>query len=305
MRRTVALLFLTCACACSKNDAPPPSDQPDTNEPPPIGGDRPVDYLRVPSSYDPKKPAPLVLVLHGYSAGGLIEETAFFRFHQIADAEGIFVVAPDGTMNSKKLRFWNATDTCCDFEKSGVDDVKYLLSLIDEISSRYSIDPKRIYAVGHSNGGAMVFGLACKAPERFAAMISFAGAGYSNPALCSPKTPIAIAHLHGTADGTVPYDGGGVSVYPGVTATVPGAQELAKTWAGYYGCNPTPDTSAAPLDLDKSQAGAETTIARYGGCRAPGTFELWTMKGTSHVPGALVDEFPKVLWDFLRAHPKP
>src|SRR6185503_152237 len=39
----------------------------------PIGGDRPVD-VHVPPSYQPGTPAPLVLLLHGYTASGDLEE---------------------------------------------------------------------------------------------------------------------------------------------------------------------------------------------------------------------------------------
>src|SRR4051812_35222662 len=40
---------------------------------PVIGGDRPVEVI-VPEGYQPGKPAPLLIVLHGFTVSGLIEE---------------------------------------------------------------------------------------------------------------------------------------------------------------------------------------------------------------------------------------
>lgn len=89
-------------------DAGPPEDKV-------YGGDRPVPYFRAPSSYDPSKPAPLVMVLHGYGAGGTLQ-AAYFMLANIADEKGFFIVAPDGTVDSRGKHFWNATDTCCDLD---------------------------------------------------------------------------------------------------------------------------------------------------------------------------------------------
>jgi hypothetical protein len=40
-----------------------------------------------------------------------------------------------------------------DFDHSGVDDVGYLTGLLEEAKRKLRIDPKRIYIIGHSNGG--------------------------------------------------------------------------------------------------------------------------------------------------------
>src|SRR5438128_99973 len=76
-----------------------------------FGGDRPAT-LRVPAGYDPSRPAPLVLNLHGYSDTSAGQQ-AYFRLDTIADAEGFFLIAPDGTVDSLGNQFWNATDACC------------------------------------------------------------------------------------------------------------------------------------------------------------------------------------------------
>ena len=40
--------------------------------------------------------------------------------------EGFALAFPDGTRDSSGRRFWNATDACCNFENTPVDDVAYI-----------------------------------------------------------------------------------------------------------------------------------------------------------------------------------
>ncbi len=40
-----------------------------------------------------------------------------------------------------------------DFDHNGVDDVAYLTGLLKEAKRTLRIDPKRVYVIGHSNGG--------------------------------------------------------------------------------------------------------------------------------------------------------
>jgi polyhydroxybutyrate depolymerase len=306
MRQSLLVLAILAACqasACrSVENSPEPAA--DGGSDVTLGGARPVSLFHMPAGYDPNKPAPLVLMLHGYGANGMLQDV-IFRFQEIADEEGFFLVAPDGTLDSTQKRFWNATDNCCDFEHTNVDDVAYLTGLIDETQKRYAIDPKRVYVVGHSNGGAMAYRLACDAADRFAAVVSLAGPFYSSPSKCKPSGPVAIQHIHGTADTVVPYEGGMVAeVHPGVTATVPSAAEVVSDWSGYNKCALLLDADPN-IDLDASIAGAETKVRHYPQCAPGGDVIFWSMVGTGHVPGNLVKDFPRLVYAFLKAHPKP
>lgn len=293
----VALCLLPAACS-SKS---PASKQHQSSIPDgPLGGDRPVTPY-VPSSYDPSRPAPLVVLLHGYSASGLAQEI-LFQFRQRADKDGFIYMYPDGTLDSTGKRFWNATDACCDFGGTGVDDSAYIEGLIKDAESRYNIDPKRVFVIGHSNGAFMAYRMACDHADTIAAAVSLAGAMYSDASKCKPSEPVSILQIHGSDDQTVYYDGG---VFSDGDANVsyPGAKTSVADWAKLDGCSPTPKAGAA-LDLSDKVPGAETTVQTYSGCKRDTTVGLWTMQGEGHIP-AINDAWRDDVIDFVLSHPKP
>jgi polyhydroxybutyrate depolymerase len=263
----------------------------------PVGGDRPVQ-VHVPPGYVPGVPAPLVLLLHGYTASGFIEES-YLNFTAVSDAKGFLYAYPDGTTNASGERFWNATDACCDLGGSMVDDSKYLHDLIGEIEARYTVDPKKVFLVGHSNGGFMTYRMACDHADQIAAIASLAGAMFSDVTNCHASGPVAVLEIHGTADTVISYTGGAIGghAYPGATTSV-------ADWTTIDGCDAA-DAPGPSLDLDSSLPGSETTVAVHAtGCKPGGHTELWTIAGGSHIP-SFTPTFAPAVVDFLYAHPKP
>src|SRR5262249_9387098 len=154
-----------------------------------------------------------------------------------------------------------ATDACCDFYQQGVDDSGYLLNLIQAIGAQLTVDARRVYLVGHSNGAFMAYRVACDHPEAIAAIASLEGATWENPFDCRTRGAVHVLEIHGTSDMAVLYQGGTIDqvAYPGALGTV-------QQWAGFAGCASTPLTGLPPLDLDASLPGAETVVSRYAHC---------------------------------------
>ena len=267
-----------------------------------VGGDRPV-IVYLPVDHDPAVPAPLLIVLHGYTASGaLVDE--FFGLRRLAADNGVLYAFPDGSTDSQGVRFWNASLACCDFERSGAEDAAYLAGLVEETGQHVAVDDSRIYFAGHSNGGFMSYRMACDHADLVAAIVSLAGSTPAD-AECRPSEPVAVLHVHGTADRVVPFEGRGT-----LGAGLFGARRTVEAWAGYNRCALEPSESVARLDLDRRVDGsdgepADTSVEVYAdGCEPGGRVELWTIEDGGHVP-RLTDEFGEAVIEFLLANPKP
>ena len=251
----------------------------------------------IPSSYSKGTSLPLVVLLHGYGATGAMQES-YMKFESVAETNKFILVYPDGTVDSSGKQFWNATDACCDFFSAVADDV-YLLSILKEMESNYSIDTKRIYFVGHSNGGFMSYRMACKYPDRIAAIASLAGASYFKTTDCGAKSPVSVLQVHGTKDGTILYDGGQI-----LGTSYPGAVASASQWATFNQCTQNAVTRSTKFDLEPNITGDETSVTAWTNCQNSSEVELWTMEGAAHIP-TLKSTFATKIWEFFAAHPKP
>jgi polyhydroxybutyrate depolymerase len=261
-----------------------------------LGGARPVD-VTVPDDWTPQKKWPLVLVLHGYGASGLAQ-SAYLGVQARATQYGYVTLAPDGTRDPKDNLFWNATPACCDFGHVDVDDVAYLTGLIDEAIAKLSVDPARVYVVGHSNGGFMAYRLACEKSDKINAIAVIAGATNPDVSACKGPKPVNVLDIHGTKDDTIAYDGGSIegSLYPG-------AQENIGQWLARDSCDVTP-TSIGSGDFDGVVAGNETDRLSYGHCTGSIAVEHWKMVGSGHIP-AFTDDFREALATWLTTRTRP
>ncbi len=257
-----------------------------------FGGERPVT-LWVPRAYD-GRPAPLLLVLHGYGSSGKPHE-AYLGLGQLVEAHGVLLASPDGTLDPTGERFWNTgSEACCNFHGSAVDDLKYLRELLTEIRRAYKVDPKRVFVVGHSNGGFMAYRLGCELAGQVSAIVSIAG---SMPVTdCHPSKPVRVLQIHGTGDFGVRYDGG-TNILKKGGGPYQGAVETTSRWAQLNGCKPT-RTSRAAIDLETKLPGAETTVSTSDHCPKGGDVTLWTIEGGSHVPD-VGEALPELLWKWL------
>lgn len=226
----------------------------------------------VPATYIPGQEVPLLLNLHGTGTDGA-SQAQNRDFRPIADTANFIVVHPDGTTLAGQ-RFWNYGNVF----GSTVDDVGFLVALIDTIAAQYSINANRVYSVGMSNGGFMSYYLACQT-NRFAAIGSVTGSmGVTMYNNCSPVRPTPVIHIHGTDDPINPYAG---------NSTSKGIEEVVLYWANQNGCDTVPIITAVP-DIDNTD---DATAERYlytGGINGH-TVEHYKVTGGGHTwPGSNV-----------------
>ncbi len=279
--------------------------------------------VHVPAAYDPATPIPLVMNFHG-GGGGPEGHGAFSRMNTIYDAAGFIVVYPRGTRRdgstesaARRDRFWNPGEgpdgNFHDDQLGDVDDLGYVRAMLDDLESRFNVDPNRIYATGFSNGGMLVHLLACEMSDRIAAIATLAGPFWHHPEDCVVTRPVPMMHLHGTDDHLAPYDGiAPAACSPARERHFISARATAEVWVAKNGCS-----GNAELTFE-NQAG-DVRCETWGDCEAGAEVTLCSLEGYGHTwPGGLVVpsgpacdfgtthlDFSAndALWTFFQAHP--
>ena len=261
--------------------------------------------LYVPASVNWSQPVALVFVLHG-GTGNAESAIRMSGFNAVADQNGFLVVYPNGTgrLSDTKLLTWNGGDCCGYAQENNVDDVGFVRLIVADLQTLASIDPKRIYATGMSNGGILSQRLGCEAADLFAAIAPVAGT--LNFPACHPSQPVAVIEFHGTADQHIPYEGG-YGPQSLVNVDFASVQASVGFWTALDGCNPQPQTNS----FNDIQHEAWT------GCAGSTSVELYTILGGGHAwPGgqggwADADQptttisASQLIWEFFAAHPRP
>ena len=250
-------------------------------------------------------PFPLVAALHGRLGSGA-QMLKLSGLVPIAQRERFVLVAPDGVGRS-----WADGRNTSPASKEGVDDVAFLVALVNEFVATHHVDPARVYAVGMSNGGFMALTLACRAPDTFSAVGSVTGfMGTDFAKTCAPTRPVPVMLVAGDTDPIVPFAGGQLE---GGRGHILGAEATFTTWRTLDGCE-APLTVTA---LDDRVPDDGTTVERREaiGCRGGVSVRLDVVKGGGHtwprgdrylpesVIGKTSQEFDasEALWAFLAA----
>ena len=124
--------------------------------------------IHVPKAYDPLRPTPLVVALHGGGRGGADEsivtgsgEQAMPFYQQLAERWGWIVVCPTALAAPWSHR----------------KNEPWMDALLDEMRCLYNVDEARIYLTGHSMGGFGTWHWGPKRADVWAAISPCAGGG--------------------------------------------------------------------------------------------------------------------------------
>jgi len=145
--------------------------------------------------------APLVVMLHGFT-GNASSFMSYSKMNDIADIHKFAVVYPQGSVIANTTH-WNA-----ELSFTTVDDVGFLVAMVEYLQEEYNFSTENTFVSGHSNGGFMSYTLACNATNTFKAIGSYAGLMSGETwDTCDASEPISILQIHGTSDIVVPNDG--------------------------------------------------------------------------------------------------
>ena len=221
--------------------------------------------------------ASLLFVLHGGGGSGSgMESLTAGVFNRLADRDGAIVVYPDGVD-----RHWNdGRDLPEATARENVDDVGFILALVEELAGAHPLDRARIFATGISNGGFMSFRLACDAAATFAAVAPVtANLSEELGPRCKPVRPVAVAIFNGVEDPLVPWSGGTVGVLGKSRGAVWSAEKTFERWLELDACGERRTDARVDQNTEDKTA---YVIHRGSDCRGGVQVLLYEIQGGGH-----------------------
>lgn len=276
--------------------------------------------VHLPAGYNGARPLPVVMAFHGLG----MNSTMMFGltgFTGLADRKNFIVVFPNGSGG----RFQDGL-------AQGPDDVAFVRAMLDKLQRGLSIDTKRIYACGISNGGYFTQLLALSMPDRIAACGVVASTLTAGAKACaSGGRAVPIVFFEGVDDPLLPWGDGrskdlgklgealGISALGSIDsplakmgglATVP---ETIEFWTSNNRAPSSAQVSAlpdrAPGDGTRvemhSYGGGANQVLLYriigGGHTWPGSLNIKAVSGISGNISQDIDA-TELLWDFFSRH---
>jgi polyhydroxybutyrate depolymerase len=236
--------------------------------------------LHVPTGYNNRRPAPLVLNFHGYAQSAEQQE-AYSGLVPLSDSTGFILVTPEG---SGSPAGWDIAGV---YNDDGTDDIVFVGNLVAHLSDVLCIDQARVFATGHSNGAEMASQLACQEPQLIAAFAPVSGAVYQG---CEGAGVPMIA-FQGTADWNVEYEW---------------SADAVDEWAAHNGCEQSPASTRVSEHVE---------LRTWPGCTS-GDVLFYVIEDGGHTwPGADPElggvgettseiNASQLMWQFFQAHPK-
>ena len=203
-----------------------------------------------------------MLVFHGgaSSADAIAKASAM---HRLAEDKGFAVAYPVGTKGASGLT-WKPGGRGASRK---VGDARFVRQIVVDLQRRYEIDAARIFLVGFSIGGSLVYELAALMADRIAAAAVLSGTmlGAAQP----PSRPVPLIHIHGTQDRRVPFEGGRGPATPEGNEWPPVEAGIA-WWRDVNACT-------TPPIVDSTRPDVTGTI-----WRGAADVELWIVEGGGH-----------------------
>lgn len=160
-------------------------------------GDTGQYYVETPAGWNGSAPLPVIVWFHGYqgSGSGAINNRGLVEAWTDA---GYLFVAADGRNNT-----WSHQGSPSQVR----NDTAYVQAVIDDVQDRFPVDPQRVVAAGFSQGGSMVWSVACFIGAPFSHYTPISGAFWDPLPESCEAGPITMRHTHGMSDTVVPMAG--------------------------------------------------------------------------------------------------
>jgi polyhydroxybutyrate depolymerase len=218
---------------------------------------------------------PLLVMLHG--AGGTAAVLQRWTgMDTVATRAGYVTVFPDGLDNSWAV----GCGGCTSAGAQGVDDIRFVQTLVRHLADALPVDTSRVFLAGHSLGAQLVHDFACEATLVPAGIAAVSGLWLRRTAVgCRPRRGFPVLMIHGDRDRILPWEGPRESIG---ALPMPGAFER---WTELMECTGVPQVVEHP---DAVGDGTRVETTAQGGCRDGGSVVLHRIRGAGHGwPGAV------------------
>lgn len=146
--------------------------------------------------------APVMLVFHGHGGTGRLMEAKGFHRHWpeavTVYPQGLPTVTPndpDGGRAGWQLKAGDYNDR----------DLRFVEAILKTLREKYRVDDRRVYATGHSNGGAFTYLLWARKAKVLAAIAPSSAPGGALLQRTADFRPVPVLHLGSEADRVVPF----------------------------------------------------------------------------------------------------
>ena len=179
---------------------------------------------------------PVLFFLHGLG-DNITRVDQEFNFTALAEQFGWEMVIPQARVQSGST-MWNAA-----MYSSNIDDVGFLMALLDTLTAQHHLDPDSVFFTGFSMGGFMTHRMAIEKGDRITACAPVSGLITFAMSSVTPVAPVRMLHIHGTSDPVVGYNGN--SQYFGGTLGI-GVDAIMNYWKAANGCSDEPAIDTLP-----------------------------------------------------------
>lgn len=237
----------------------------------------------VPSTYRAGTAVPLVVALHG------CDQTAdtfrkLTRSDNLAEAKNFIVVYPEQSTSANDLKCWNWFNGA--HMQRGSAEPSLIAGITEWVESHYSVDPKRIFVMGFSAGGAMTAIMGATYPDLYAAIGVGSGCQYGGPlpdptqagewayrAMGAHAREVPILIFHGDRDITLPVINADKLVRQWQTTA---------DWADDGSSNGSVPTSPTSTRTERVQSGRSYTVSDYVDGHGRELVQYWLAQDMGH-----------------------
>ena len=262
-------------------------------------------YLYVPNNYSVNVPIPILFNFHGGGGDPISYMNYTSDMRGLAEANNFILIYPEAIADPS-----TGSISWIDKATNGAprDETLFIESIINSVSSNYSVDLDRIYACGYSEGGIFSYELACRLNNYIAGIASVSGSmltesersnlGFSN---CSPQHPTAIMLIPGTNDSNAHSLYQGCCLGWGLDSYYLSVDQITDYWTNYN----TTDNNPSVSDVSNTNTSDGSTVQRKIWSNGQGGVEVQELKiiGGEHewpgTSGNMDINANNEIWQFL------